>query len=202
MNTSAKFGNDHFTQFSPRHGWNCHYNFSLACLASLLYSCAPVGPKRVDRFPRSMAQKTWFGVRKCLLYNRIISNEFQGALSPKNYPKSPPDAEIPAKFKISNYRCNFWASGPIFIKIEIELELTSRKCSKLNLQPYSEIQDGDDRHLENKQSAITFEPSNRFPPDLTGRSIGDVLFKKFVHKSVATKSKMAVTVILKKDKVL
>jgi hypothetical protein len=41
-------------------------------LSSLLYSCAPVEPNRLNRFLRLMAQNTWFGVRKCLLYDETI----------------------------------------------------------------------------------------------------------------------------------
>ena len=174
----AKFGYDRSTPFSPRTGWSCQPNFSLAWLplaslglASLLYSCSPVGPKRLDRFPRSMAQNTWIGVRKCLLYDRTLSYEFQGAISPKNYPKSPPDAKIPAKFKISNFRCNFWASGPIFMKFETKLEFTNRKWIEARSWLNDEIQDGGDRHLENRQTAITFEPLNRFSPNLTGKKL-------------------------------
>ncbi len=66
---------------------------------SLLYSCTPVGPKRLIRFLRLMTQNTWFDVRKCLLYDRAISNEFQGSLCPKNYRNSPQDTEMPAIFQ-------------------------------------------------------------------------------------------------------
>lgn len=152
------------------------FGFPWLGLASLLYSCSPVGPKRLDRFPRSMAQNTWIGVRKCLLYDRTLSYEFQGAISPKNYPKLPPDAKIPAKFKISNFRCNFWASGPIFMKFETKLEFTNRKWIEARSWLNDEIQDGGDRHLENRQSAITFEPFNRFSPYLTGVSAKFALF--------------------------
>ena len=181
MNTCAKFGNDRSTPFFPRTWWICQPNFSLAWLplawlglaslglASLLYSCSPEGPKRLDRFPRSMAQNTWIGVRKCLLYDRTLSYEFQGAISPKNYPKTPPDAEIPAKFKISKYCYNFWTSGPIFIKFEIWVELTKRKSSMTLDLTWNEIQDGGRRHLEYWKSTITFEPLDRFSPYLTGK---------------------------------
>jgi hypothetical protein len=103
MSTCAKFGNDHSPQEMRENANTSSY------FPSLLYSCSPIGPKRLDRFLRLMAQNAWSGVRKCHLYDRTISDEseFQGSLSPKNYPNSPPDSEIPAKFDISNYHCNF-----------------------------------------------------------------------------------------------
>ena len=46
-----------------------------------------------------------------------LSDEFQGYnIFRKKYIKSLPDAEIPTKFKISNYRCEFLPTGLIFMK--------------------------------------------------------------------------------------
>jgi hypothetical protein len=36
---------------------------------------------------------------------------------------------------------------------------------------FDEIQDGGDRHLEKRQTAITFEPFNRFSPNLTAKKL-------------------------------
>ena len=77
INTCAKFDN-HSTSFSPRDVWKCQRKFLFSfSFLSLLYSCSPAGPKRLNRLLRSMAQNTWFGVRKCLLYDRTTSNDFR-----------------------------------------------------------------------------------------------------------------------------
>ena len=45
-------------------------------LLALLYSCSCVAPRRLGRFKRFMAQETWIGARKCLLYVCIISYHY------------------------------------------------------------------------------------------------------------------------------
>ena len=87
--------------FPPQIGENANPIFLSLPFPFLLYSCSSAQPKRLDRFLRSMAQNTWFGARKCLSYDRTITDQLQGVISPKNYPKTPPDAEIPAKISIS-----------------------------------------------------------------------------------------------------
>ena len=47
-------------------------------------------------------------------------------LTPKNYPKTPLDAEIPAKINILKNSCNFWTNQPIFIKFEIEVHFVEK----------------------------------------------------------------------------
>jgi hypothetical protein len=54
-----------------------------------------------------MAQNTCGDPRRCLLIVIIISDHVKGVISPKNSPKTPPDAEIPAKIYISKFHCNF-----------------------------------------------------------------------------------------------
>jgi hypothetical protein len=56
MNRCAKFGNDHSTPFSPRDVWKCQPKF-LFSFPTLIYSCAPVGPKRLNRFLRLMVRR-------------------------------------------------------------------------------------------------------------------------------------------------
>ena len=69
-----------------------------------LRTCRAQTPEPMFTFDGS---NTWFGMRKCLLYNRKSSNEFRGHYPLKtNYQNSSQDVEIPAKFEISNFRCN------------------------------------------------------------------------------------------------
>ena len=108
-----------------RENANPNSSFPSLPFPSLLYSCSPVGPKRLDRFLRLIPQNDRFGARKCLLYDSTLQNEHLGVLTPNNCPKTPLYAEIPAKFNISNYRCNFRPTWPIFMEFEIELEFTN-----------------------------------------------------------------------------
>ena len=71
----AKFGYDRSTPFLPTDGWRCQPNSSIPSFLSfpsLLYSCSPVQPKRLDRFLRLIPQNERFGARKCLLYDSTL----------------------------------------------------------------------------------------------------------------------------------
>jgi hypothetical protein len=80
-NTSAKNGCDHSTPLSP-HGcakMPIHFlPFLSFPFLFYFYSCSCVAPKRLDWFHRLMAQKTWMGARKCLLYVCTISDPYLG----------------------------------------------------------------------------------------------------------------------------
>ena len=146
----AKFGYDRSTPFLPTDGWKCHSNSSIPFLPfpSLLYSCSPVQPKRLDRFLRLIPQNERFGARKCLLYDSTLYNEHLGVLTPKNYPKTPLYAEIPAKINILKNSCNFWTNQPIFIKFEIKVHFVEQNHRGYLLRLNNKMQDGGGRQLE------------------------------------------------------
>ena len=73
-----------------------------------------------------MPQNERFGARKCLLYDSTLQNEHLGVLTPKNYPKTPLHAEIPAKINILKNSCNFWTNQPIVIKFEIMVDFAEQ----------------------------------------------------------------------------
>ena len=136
--------------FPPRNGENAIPNNSRPLLPSpfLLYSCSRLAPKRLNWFGQVKHQNAWFGVRKCLFMIKKFEINNLGVISPKNYPKIPPDAEIPAKFKILKYSCNFWTNWRIFIKFEMQVIITEHNYLVYLPCLHNKIQDGGGRHLE------------------------------------------------------
>ena len=59
----------------PTDRWNITSTFVLYfTLPYLFYSCMPLQPERLNRFERTVAQTTWFAVRKCFLGVALIRN--------------------------------------------------------------------------------------------------------------------------------
>ena len=90
-------------------------------------------------------------------------------LTPKNYPKTPLYAEIPAQIKILKNNCNFWTNEPIFIKFEIKVHSVKQNHRGYFLRLNNIIQDGGGRHLEFVRSAVTVELFDRFLPNLNAK---------------------------------
>ena len=86
------------------------------------------------------------------MYDRTVSDEFQ-CLHPLKTNTITPDVEIQEKIDISNYRCTFLPTLPIFMKLETPLEFTNRVQIKTRVWLYDKLQDGGDRHLVTGQSS-------------------------------------------------
>jgi hypothetical protein len=67
----------------PADRWNITSKTFLTLPYFTILSCVPLQPKRLNRFVRTMAQQTWFAVRKCLLGVASIGNYISGLKSQK-----------------------------------------------------------------------------------------------------------------------
>jgi len=141
-----------------------------------------------------MAQNTCGDPRRCLLIVTILSDHVQGVISPKNSPKTPPDAEIPAKIYISEFHCNFWTAEPILIKKNLRVASMKYKTAIPSDFSFFEIQDGVGRHLEYQYFAITFEPFDRFLSNLKRRLLEVICNNGYgIEPHPTWRSKMATT---------
>ena len=148
----AKFGYDRSTPFLPTDGWKCHSNSSIPFLSfpflpyfilAHLYSLNAWIDFYVWYLKMSGSAQ---GSAFCMI--RPFKTNIWGVLTPKNYPKTPLYAEIPAKINILKNSCNFWTNQPIFIKFEIKVHFVEQNHRGYLLRLHNKIQDGGGRHLE------------------------------------------------------
>ena len=102
----TKFGLDRSSGGAPTWWWNIQvlwlFYFYFYYFYYYFYSRDRVQSKPMNRFWRTIAQKTQSGVRMCLLGVRKTSFGISGVFYPKNTPKMARNRDFPAKTKTSN----------------------------------------------------------------------------------------------------